>query len=49
MPSLTVTFYAVFNRCPWQVCSFLKGNGGGVDLEEWGDGERLGGVEGTEL
>ena len=33
MPNLTVTCYAMF-RCPWEACSFLEGNGEGVDLEK---------------
>lgn len=42
MPSLTVTGCAVFRWCPWEACSSLKGNGGGVDLGEHGRRGRAG-------
>lgn len=50
MPTPTITSYAVFAPYPWDVCSFLKENGGGV-----GPGKRvdvygeLGGVEGGKI
>lgn len=50
MPTPVVMSYAVFGPYPWEVCSFLKENGGGVDLGRKVDvyGE-LGGVEGGEI
>lgn len=30
--------YAVFSCYPWESCSFLKGNEGGIDLEQRGVG-----------
>lgn len=45
VPSLSVTCYAVLCLCPWEGCSFLKVNKGGMALEERGDGGILGGVE----
>lgn len=38
MPSLI----AMFGLYPWETCSFLKKNGGVVDLGEWGGRLRLG-------
>lgn len=29
----------MFGSCPWAACSFLKGNGGEVGLEEREDGD----------
>lgn len=39
MPNLTVFSYAMFISSPGEVCSFLKGKGGGMDLGEKNDGE----------
>ena len=43
MPGLFVSCYATFGLYLWKACSFLKGNGGGMDLGE-GKG-KLGGRE----
>ena len=37
MPSFIVTCYAMFGQYSWEACSFLKRNGGGVDLGKRGD------------
>jgi hypothetical protein len=49
MLSLIVPYYVVFGWYPWEVCSFLEGNGGGVDLGERGVGGTLAGEEGKQL
>lgn len=38
VPRLTVTCYTVLSWQPWEARSFLKGNGGRLDLEERGSG-----------
>lgn len=38
MPSLIVTCFVLFVLYPWETCSFMKGNGGIVDLGEKGAG-----------
>ena len=43
---LTLSRFVLFGWCLWEACSFLKGNGAGVDLGEKGGCEELGGVEG---
>ena len=40
-------YYVMFGSCPWEACSFLKGNGGGMNLGEreamrWGRPGRVG-------
>jgi hypothetical protein len=41
-----LNFYGLFDCYPWEACSFLKGNGGGLELGKRGDvGEGLEGVE----
>lgn len=37
--SLTVTSVTVFSLYPWEVCFFLKGNGGGIDIGRELEGE----------
>lgn len=50
MPSLIVTCYTEFGSHSWEVCSFLKGTGGGkASGGEGRCGERLGGEEGGKL
>lgn len=34
VPSDIITCCAVFDGCPWEVCSLLKRSGGGKDLEK---------------
>lgn len=38
MPSLIVTCFVLFVLYPWETRSFMKGNGGIVDLGEKGAG-----------
>jgi hypothetical protein len=42
VPSLIVTYYAVFGWYLWEACYFLKGSKEGMDLEEMGAMERTG-------
>lgn len=35
MPSLIAFGYTIFSSYPWEACSFMKGNEGGVDLGGW--------------
>lgn len=37
MTDLIVDWYAVFGSCPWEACSFLRGDGVVVDLGEKAD------------
>ena len=34
MSTITVACYTIFGLCPWEAYSFLRGDGGGVDLRE---------------
>lgn len=38
MPSFIVTFYGVYGWFPWDDCSFLKINGGGVNMGKRDEG-----------
>ena len=48
VPALIVVYCIMFRRYPWEDCSFLKGNEGGVDIGERVGREGLGGGKGRE-
>lgn len=42
VPRLIIMTYSMFDWHLWEACSFLRGNGGAVDLRErWGRGDRV--------